>query len=177
MREKILFETNHLFRCTTSFNLFSLVHHLNTLVTLEAKHTKFITFIAIVRKYKNIFMRLFTSAEIPINDCVIKRNKLRKYYNVMRDFCVLFHLIKRLYGVVYGRFTLILYSLHISAFFVERKIIKFQFFSRIALGRVFMEIHTKPKKFKSIRGAVTKLQVHGNVSFSENISLIWFNHS
>ena len=43
------------------------------------------------------------SAKIPINDCVIETNKLRKYYNVMRDFCVLFR-HKKLYVVVYCRF-------------------------------------------------------------------------
>lgn len=71
-------------------------------------------------KYKKYFYELiFTSAKIPINNCVIKRNKLRKYYNVMRDFCVLFRHKKGLYVVVYCRISLILYSLHISCFVVE----------------------------------------------------------
>lgn len=44
------------------------------------------------QKYQNIFTSfLFMGAEIPINSCVIKGDKLRKYYNVMCDFCVLFH--------------------------------------------------------------------------------------
>lgn len=54
-------------------------------------------------KEKCINYEPFTSAKIPINYCVIETNKLRKYYNVMRDFCVLFRHKKELYVVVYCR--------------------------------------------------------------------------
>lgn len=40
---------------------------------------------------KYFYELIFTSAKIPINSCVIKRNKRRKYFNVMCAFCVLFH--------------------------------------------------------------------------------------
>lgn len=88
------------------------------------------------KKTAHIFMILccacsarvpFTSAENHIKHRVIKANKLRKYYNVMRDFCMLFHHKSwRLYVVVYCFLPSNSYSLHISDLLQKKKMPSFR---------------------------------------------------